>query len=70
MYRWACIYTAHYSFQTDTLSKVMTAFAAALELPVNKIKFSFDGDPVLPDQTPIDLDMDNDDIIDARLLTS
>ena len=45
----------------------MTAFAAALEVPVNTIKFTFDGDPISPDHTPYDLEMDNDDIIDARL---
>ena len=57
------------SSQTDTLSKVMTAFAAVLEVPVSQLQFTFDGDPVSPDKTPNDLDMDNDDIIDARLLS-
>lgn len=55
--------------QTDTLGKVMTAFAAVLEVPVGQLQFTFDGDPVSPEQTPSDLDMDHDDIIDARLLT-
>ena len=55
--------------QTDALGKVMTAFAAALEVPVSQLQFTFDGDRVSPDHTPTDLDMDHDDIIDARLLS-
>lgn len=55
--------------QADALRKLMTAFAAVLEVPVSQLQFTFDGDPVSPDQTPNDLDMDNDDIIDARLLS-
>ena len=55
--------------QMDPLGKVMTAFAAALEVPVSQLRFTFDGDPVSPDQTPSGLDMDHDDIIDARLLS-
>ena len=65
MYSVLCI-----SRQTGTLSRIMTAFAATLGMPVNMIKFTFDGDPISPDHTPNDLDMENSDIIDARLLTS
>lgn len=43
----------------------MTAFAEALELPLSKLRFTFDGDPVAPHQTAEDLDMENDDVIDA-----
>ena len=46
----------------------MTAFAAVLEVPVSRLKFTFDGDPVSAGQTPCDLEMEDDDIIDARLL--
>ena len=55
--------------QMDPLGKVMTAFAAALEVPVSQLQFTFDGDSISPDQTPSGLDMDHDDIIDARLLS-
>ena len=55
--------------QMDPLGKVMTAFAAALEVPVSQLQFTFDGESVSPDQTPSDLDMEHDDIIDARLLS-
>jgi hypothetical protein len=62
--------TATYSIaKTHALSKVMTAFAAVLEVPVSRIKFTFDGDPISPDHTPTDLDLENDDIIDARLIS-
>jgi hypothetical protein len=61
--------TATYSIaKTDALSKVMTAFAAVLEVPVSRIKFTFDGDPISPGHTATDLDLENDDIIDARLI--
>ena len=53
----------------DSLGKAMTAFAAALDVPVNRLQFTFDGDPISPQQTPNDLEMDHDDIVDARLLS-
>lgn len=55
--------------QMDPLGKAMTAFAAALDVPVNRLQFTFDGDPISPKQTPNDLEMDHDDIVDARLLS-
>lgn len=54
--------------QTDPLLKAMTAFAAMLELPLSKMRFTFDGDPIDPSQTATDLGMDDDDIIDATIL--
>ena len=52
--------------QTDPLQKAMTAFASALEVPLSKLRFTFDGDLVKPNQTAQELDMENDDVIDAR----
>ena len=44
----------------------MALFASKLGVPVDRIKFSFDGDPVKADQTAEDLGLDDEDAIDAR----
>ena len=54
--------------QTDPLQKAMTAFASALDVSITKLKFTFDGDPIQPTQTAADLDMENDDCIDVRII--
>ncbi len=46
----------------------MDAFAQTLDLPVRKVKFTFDGDQVKPSSSPQDLDMESDDVIDARIV--
>ena len=46
----------------------MTAFASTLDVPLYKVKFSFDGDDIQPSQTANDLDIENDDVIDARII--
>lgn len=43
----------------------MTAFASELKTTTSKLKFSFDGDTIIPTQTAQDLDMENDDCIDV-----
>lgn len=57
-----------YCLQTDPLQKAMTAFAKELGVSITKLKFSFDGDLISPTQTAEDLDMENDDCIDARVI--
>ena len=47
----------------------MTAFAADLGVSITKLKFTFDGDPIQPTQTAADLDMENDDCIDVRIIS-
>lgn len=54
--------------QCDPLQKAMTAFASALDVPLYKVKFSFDGDDIHPSQTANDVDIENDDVIDARIM--
>lgn len=51
----------------DRLQKVMVAFAEELDTPLKNLKFYFDGTLVLEDQTPLDLDMENEDCIDVAL---
>lgn len=55
------------SLQKDRLQKVMVAFAEELDTPLKNLKFYFDGTLVLEDQTPLDLDMENEDCIDVAL---
>ena len=43
----------------------MKAFATELNVPLSKLTFSFDGDRISPQQTAVDLDMENGDCIDA-----
>lgn len=45
----------------------MTAFAADLNVPISKLKFSFDGETISPTQTAQDLEMENDDCIDVTV---
>ena len=42
----------------------MVAFAAELKTPVENLKFFFDGN-LLSNETPLDLEMENDDCIDV-----
>lgn len=58
-----------FSLQADPLDKVLAAFSSAVELPQERIKFEFDGEPVLPDSTAEKLGLEDDDIIDARIMT-
>ena len=60
--------TLFFPLQSDPLQKAMTAFAAALGIPTSKVKFTFDGDDISPSQTAEDLDLENDYVIDARVL--
>ena len=60
---------ASFNFQTDPLQKAMTAFASALGISITKLKFTFDGDPIKPTQTATELDMENDDCIDVRVIS-
>ena len=53
--------------QDDPLGKVMDLFAAKLGVPVDRIKFSFDGDPVNAKQTADDLGLEDEDALDARV---
>ena len=65
-------YTREYDnvfpLQSDPLQKAMTAFAAALDVPTSKVKFSFDGEDISPSQTAEDLELENDYVIDAIVL--
>ena len=46
----------------------MKAFAAELGVSVSKIAFSFDGEVIRSRQSADDLEMESDDVIDARVL--
>jgi hypothetical protein len=54
--------------QTDPLLKVMVAFATKLNMSLKNLKFTFDGSTVTEDETPQNLDMEDDDCIDVAML--
>lgn len=43
----------------------MVAFASKLNISLKNLKFMFDGSVVQENQTPLDLDMEDDDCIDV-----
>lgn len=58
------------SFQvskTEPLDKLMTAYCQFRKLPRSRLKFHFDGDEITGSDTPVDLDMEEDDVIDVRV---
>ena len=56
-------------FQADPLDKVLTAFSSAMEVARERVKFVFDGDAVEPTSTAEELGLEDDDLIDARVMT-
>lgn len=55
------------AFKNEELGSVMQQYADFRELPLAKIKFLFDGEVITANQTPDDLEMDEDNVIDVRL---
>lgn len=54
--------------KTDKMKIVMIKYAEQIEVPVDKIKFLFDGDVLDPAETPTTLGIDNEEIIDVKFL--
>lgn len=52
--------------KTEPLDKLMTAYCKFRKLPHSRLKFLFDGDEIRGTETPIDLEMEDDDVIDVR----
>ncbi|XP_023947114.2 uncharacterized protein LOC112052328 [Bicyclus anynana] len=52
----------------DKLLSAMTECAEHLKVPVNKLKFEFDGDIVAGTHTPQQLDLENGDCIDVKII--
>lgn len=46
----------------------MKAFSASLGVPLSKLHFTFDGEPLDAEQTATDLDLQDDDVIDVRVV--
>ncbi|XP_077996180.1 NFATC2-interacting protein-like [Glandiceps talaboti] len=51
--------------KTDPMEKLMDEYSKFLDIPRNKIAFVFDGDRISPTETPQDLDMESEDVIDV-----
>ena len=52
--------------KTTPLKRLMEAFAKRQGKEFESLRFLYDGVRVLPDQTPEELDMDDNDIIEAH----
>lgn len=53
--------------KTDPLEKLMTAYCEYRKLPRSRIKFLFDGEDLKGGETPEQLDMEHEDVIDVRV---
>jgi len=53
--------------KTDPLEKLMAAYCEFRNLPRSRLKFLFDGDELKGGETPEQLDMENEDVIDVRI---
>ncbi|XP_070573380.1 NFATC2-interacting protein-like [Ptychodera flava] len=53
--------------RTDPLERLMEEYSSWKQIPRNKVTFFFDGDKLFPQNTPQDLDMETDDVIDVMI---
>lgn len=54
-------------YKDDKFEKLFKMYAKKIEVEVEKITFSFDGDRVAPNATPESLDLEDDDMLEANL---
>ena len=65
--QFTCSKSSAFSFQTDPLDKLMADYCEFRKLPRSRLKFFFDGDELKGSETPEQLDMENEDVIDVRV---
>lgn len=53
--------------KTQKMRVLMLKCAECLDVPVEKLKFSFDGESLNPNETPVDLDMEGGECIDLYI---
>jgi len=53
--------------RTTQFRKLMEAYCSRVGAQPQHVRFLFDGDRIRPDQTPADLDMEDEDEIDAMV---
>jgi hypothetical protein len=53
--------------KTQKMRVLMLKCAECLDVPVEKLKFSFDGESLNPNETPLDLDMEGGECIDVYI---
>ncbi len=54
--------------ETTTLDRLMTAYCERKGVPPDSMRFLYDGIRIAPDKSPKDLDMENEDVIDAVIM--
>lgn len=55
---------AVYTYPHEKISVLMSKVSEDLKIPTSEFLLKFDGDPLLPDQTPESLDMEGEECID------
>lgn len=55
-----------YVYPHEKISVLISKLSEDLKIPVTSIKLMFDGEPLLPDETPNDHDMEGDECIDLN----
>ena len=53
--------------QAQTFQELLKKYCEAIGADPGSVTMTFDGDPLDLSQTPMDLDMDDDDVVDAAL---
>lgn len=53
--------------KTQKMRVLMLKCAERLDVPVEKLKFSFDGESLNPNETPVDLDLEGGECIDLYI---
>ncbi|CAB4024176.1 NFATC2-interacting -like [Paramuricea clavata] len=55
------------TLKNEPLCKIMQQYADFRQLPLAKLKFSFDGEVMTSEQSPDDLDMDDENVVDVQI---
>ena len=58
----------HVTLQMDPFVKAMDAFSSLVDVPVSKLRFMFDGNPISPEQCVNDLEIEGGDVIDCVVI--
>lgn len=53
--------------QDDSFQRMFKMYAEKVKLDLKQLSFSFDGDKINPSQTPGDIGMEDDDIIEVHM---
>ena len=52
----------------EQLHRIFADYTEFISQPLNRLRFIFDGDPISPGNTPEELDMDEENVIDVEIV--